>query len=76
LNIYNSIDEAENYPCEYVIIDPIDPNNQILIKMFETRHFGHPLATIPLSDVKYCKNIEKEIFNSLYLDYERKKINN
>ncbi len=52
---------------EYIIIDPIDPNNQNLIKMFEIRHLGHPLATIPLSEVKdYCKNIENELFASVY----------
>lgn len=52
---------------EYVIIDPIDLNNQNLIKMFEMKHSGHSLATIPLSEVKdYCKNVEIELFNSLY----------
>ncbi len=52
---------------EYVIIDPIDPNNQDLIKMFEMKHFGHPLATIPLSEVEgYCKNVENELFTSIY----------
>ncbi len=31
------------------------------------KHSGHSLTTIPLSEVKdYCKNVEIELFNSLY----------
>lgn len=47
---------------EYVIIDPTDPNNQKLIRLFETKHLGHPIVTIPLPEVEdYCKNVEVEL---------------
>lgn len=52
---------------EYVIIDPIDQNNQYLIRLFEMRHSGHSIATIQLSEVEgYCKNVENELFASIY----------
>ena len=44
---------------EYVIINPTDPNNQRLIRLFEAKHSGHPIITIALSEVKeFCKNVE------------------
>ena len=47
---------------EYVIIDPTDPNNQRLIRLFEAKHSKHPIVTIPLSEVEsYCKKYEKRV---------------
>ena len=47
---------------EYIIINPSDPNNQKLIKLFEAKHLGHPVVSIPLSEVKdTCENIEREL---------------
>jgi len=37
---------------KYVIIQPNDPNNQKLIKMFESNHQGHNLVTLDLNEVK------------------------
>jgi len=46
---------------EYVIINPTDPNNQRLIRLFEAKHSGHPIITITLSEVKeFCKNVENK----------------
>ncbi len=37
---------------EYVQIDSADPNNQILIKIFEGNHIGHTIVSVSLSEVK------------------------
>ncbi len=51
---------------EYVIIDPIDPNNQRLISLFEAKHFEHPILTISLPEVESsCKNVENELRKEL-----------
>ena len=53
---------------EYVIIDPIDLNNQNLIKLFEMKHFKHPIVTIPLSEIEdYCKNVERKFRKDLLI---------
>ena len=37
---------------EYLIIEPNDPKNQELIKIFEGNHKGHNLVTLDLDEVK------------------------
>ena len=37
---------------EYVMIEPNDPKNQVLIKSFEDTHKGHNLVTLDLDEVK------------------------
>ena len=51
------------YDCkEYMPIDPADPNNQKLIKIFESNHKGHVVISLSLSEVeKKYKNVEKKI---------------
>jgi len=51
---------------EYVHINPVDPNNQRLIKIFESNHAGHPIVSVNLSEVKdYYENVEKKIMEEL-----------
>jgi len=46
---------------EYVNIYPNDPENQNLIKIFETNHLGHTLITLDLDEVKdQYKNFERK----------------
>ena len=37
---------------QYVIIRPSDPQNQVLIKTFESNHRGHTVITVDLDEVK------------------------
>jgi len=37
---------------EYVIVEPTDPKNQELIKIFDGNHRGHALITLDLDEVK------------------------
>ena len=37
---------------EYVIIEPNDPENQELIKIFEGNHRGHNLVALDINEVK------------------------
>ena len=47
---------------EYVPIDPVDPNNQKLIKIFESNHKEHMVVSLSLSEVEEnYKNVEKKI---------------
>jgi len=47
---------------EYVHINPADPNNQQLIKIFESDHAGHPIVSVALSEIKdYYENVGKKI---------------
>ena len=46
----------------YVMIDPANPNNQRLIKIFESNHEGHTIVSVSISEVKdYYENVEKKI---------------
>jgi len=49
-----------------VQINPVDPNNQRLINIFESNHKGHPIVSVTLSEVKdYYENVEKKIMEEL-----------
>ena len=46
---------------EYVLIDPADPNNQNLIKIFESNHKRHTIVSLSLSEViENYKNVEEK----------------
>ena len=47
---------------EYVRIDPVDPTNQELIKIFENNHLGHMVISISISEVEdYYENVEDKL---------------
>ncbi len=47
-------------------INPADPNNQRLIKIFESNNAGHPIVSVTLPEVKdYYENVEKKIMEEL-----------
>jgi len=55
---------------EYVQINPADPNNQRLIRIFESDHAGHPIVSVALSEVKdYYENVGKKIMEEKNLPY-------
>ena len=46
-------------------IDPVDPNNQRLIKIFESNHVGHTIVSVSLSEVKESyRDVEKKLMET------------
>jgi len=51
----------------YTIINPSDPINQYLIKLFEEKHSSHPIVSVSVYEIKdIYENVGNRLVGNMY----------